>query len=240
MRLLAWNVNHRAARRTIPDWVGESIADQHADVVVLTEYVAGNAHGAFCQSLINSGLGHITLSTAVERQNQVLIATKKPHRPILMAVQPIHPAVSPNILQVRLDVQDIHVIGFRMPMFTGADRLLKRRVWEWLLDELGALRNEAAVIAGDFNTACDDGRSGCGDCLAALALRGWHRANPGDGAISYESRAGRGRLIDHAFVTPRLWPARAECSWAFRENAPHGSASVVGQPDHAMLLIDQR
>jgi hypothetical protein len=41
MKLLAWNLNHRAARHRIADWIGSAIVGHSADVVVLTEYIEG-------------------------------------------------------------------------------------------------------------------------------------------------------------------------------------------------------
>ena len=35
-RILAWNVNYRAAKQRIPDWVAPSILATSPDVVVLT------------------------------------------------------------------------------------------------------------------------------------------------------------------------------------------------------------
>jgi hypothetical protein len=41
MKLLAWNLNHRAAPRRIPSWIAIAINEQAPDVLVLTEYVEG-------------------------------------------------------------------------------------------------------------------------------------------------------------------------------------------------------
>jgi ABC-type Fe3+-hydroxamate transport system substrate-binding protein len=41
MRIVTWNLNHRARRRDIPGDVGETIASLKPDLIVLTEYVSG-------------------------------------------------------------------------------------------------------------------------------------------------------------------------------------------------------
>jgi hypothetical protein len=47
VKILTWNLNHRAARRSIPIWVSRAIVAEAPDVVVLTEYVAGADHDRF-------------------------------------------------------------------------------------------------------------------------------------------------------------------------------------------------
>jgi hypothetical protein len=51
MKLLAWNLNHRAARRRIPSWIATAINEQAPDVLVLTEYVEGPDHDSFLATL---------------------------------------------------------------------------------------------------------------------------------------------------------------------------------------------
>lgn len=75
MRIIAWNVNHRAARHAIPDWVGTAIAAERPDAVVLTEYVVGPDHGRFTEELRELGLRHQDVTERVGRNNQVLLAT---------------------------------------------------------------------------------------------------------------------------------------------------------------------
>jgi hypothetical protein len=38
MKLLAWNLNHQAARRQIPSWIAAAINEQAPDILVLTEF----------------------------------------------------------------------------------------------------------------------------------------------------------------------------------------------------------
>jgi hypothetical protein len=51
MKLLSWNLNHRAARRRIPSWIATAIDEQAPDVLVLTEYVEGPDHDFFLATL---------------------------------------------------------------------------------------------------------------------------------------------------------------------------------------------
>ena len=40
MKLLAWNLNHQAARRQIPSWIAAAINEQAPDILVLTEFAS--------------------------------------------------------------------------------------------------------------------------------------------------------------------------------------------------------
>ena len=76
MKLLAWNLNHRAARRQIPLWIAAAINEQAPDILVLTEYVEGPDHDFFLASLNANGLSEFSCSTQPGRENQVLIASR--------------------------------------------------------------------------------------------------------------------------------------------------------------------
>ncbi len=234
MKLLAWNLNHRAARRRLPPWIAESITARAPDVAVLTEYVQGVDHAAFCRDLAAAGLAHVSTSARVDASNQVLIASRQPHCQRPLPPTDIHPCVIPNALSVSLEHAGLEVLGFRMPAYETQTARLKRQTWEWLLAALEPMRHGPAVVAGDFNTAFGDRRSGCGDCLALLVEQGWRHASPEPGAVSYRTKSGPGRLIDHAFVSPAIPGARAEYWWGF----PQAAWGTPGRPDHAMLVVE--
>ena len=68
MKLLAWNLNHRAARRQIPSWIAAAINEQAPDILVLTEYVEGPDHDFFLASLNANGLSEFSCSTRSGRE----------------------------------------------------------------------------------------------------------------------------------------------------------------------------
>jgi hypothetical protein len=78
MKLLAWNLNHRAARRQIPSWIAAAINEQAPDILVLTEYVEGPDHDFFLTSLNANGLSEFSCSAQPGRENQVLISFEDP------------------------------------------------------------------------------------------------------------------------------------------------------------------
>lgn len=240
MRLLAWNVNHRAARRKIPEWVVAAIAPYEPEVVVLTEYVQGPDHARFLTKLDALELTHSQLTPVTKGQNQVLIASRKRLSLGNHSAPAIHPAVPPNALHVVVDDSDFHVIAIRVPAFTGSERhRLKRLTWEWLLQTASDLRDRHCVIAGDLNTALTDDAADCGDCARLLLDTGWRDAIPAGGySWRHAATSGITRRIDHAFVSPVLVPLHAEYSWQFHGLAPEAGSCKAGIPDHAMLVVD--
>ena len=237
MRILAWNVNHRARRRRIPSWLTHAIAAEAADVVSLTEYVVGPDHDRFLSELAGIGLLHTVLTTRVNGSNQVLLAARK----TIMAgeIRPgaFHESVAPNFLHARLSDGSLDVIGFRMPAFKNVETPMKRRTWEWLIEALRSLGNRPACIVGDFNTAFGDSKSLCGDCLESFSASGWLPAVPTDG-FSWGGAGGRSRRkIDLGFASPGARVESAAYSWAFRDLGEEAAAMRVGRPDHAMLLL---
>ena len=238
MKLLAWNLNHRAARRSIADWIASAIVAHSPDVAVLSEYVEGPDHERFLGALAAGGLHHALISQRVARQNQVLIVSNQTLSRGPLQAPAIHPSVPPNALEAILEPSGLHVVGFRLPAFEAADRPLKRQTWNWLLSELDRLREGPALIAGDFNTAPNDPVSRCGDCFAALSQGGWRTGTPTSGCSWRHARSGAERQIDHLLLSPAMSLARSEYCWDFERLSPDAASKKVGVPDHAMLVAE--
>lgn len=239
MRLLIWNLNHRAARRPIPEWLSVAIARWSADVVVLSEYVEGPDHDRFVGQLQAQGLLHSALTERRNGENQLLIASRAPTRRGHLVAPAIHSSVPSNALHVVVEESGMHMLGCRVPAFTGADaRQFKRRTWEWLLHAAEELHDEPSILAGDFNTAPGDSDAKCGDCFQRLLDAGWRWARPSEGFSFRSENRGSPRQIDHAFVSPALSATYAEYSWEFQSLAPDAGSGTVGLPDHAMLVVD--
>lgn len=238
MRLLTWNLNHRAARRAIPHWVSAAIGNQQPDLVVLTEYVESDAHGAFVDALAQQGLLHAQVSKRTAGHNQILIASKTPLLHGHINGPALHPAVPSNTLHVVAKDLGCQVIGFRMPAFESKDWAIKRAVWEWLIQASRSLEHNPTVVTGDLNTAQGDSAKFCGDCLSVLAQHGWQHAIPAEGFSWRSARHGTVRRIDQTFLSPGMPPASGRYLWDFESIAPDASSGRVGIPDHAMLIVD--
>jgi endonuclease/exonuclease/phosphatase family metal-dependent hydrolase len=238
MKLLAWNLNHRAARRQIPSWIATAIDEQAPDILVLTEYVEGPDHESFLASLNANGLSEFSCSTQPGRENQVLIASREKQRRYDPLAPDIHPSVPSNNLEVSLAISGLTVLGFRMPAFEAKERALKRLTWNWLISEADRLRAGSALIVGDFNTAPGDSKALCGDCLATLVEGGWQHVRPASGYSWRHPQFGTERQIDHIFLSASLVPRRVEYLWEFERLASEGKSRKVGRPDHAMLVCE--
>jgi endonuclease/exonuclease/phosphatase family metal-dependent hydrolase len=235
MRILTWNLNHRAARHKIPDWIAQTIGSFAPDVVVLTEYVTGPDHERFLGDLAAQRLGHAMCSGSVPRQNQILIASCTPMSAGTLHAPPLHAAVPPNFLHVI--TSGTNVFGFRLPSFESTEIPLKRQVWEWLIGALGSLPpGMVSVLAGDFNTATDDGPTRGGDFMRQLVASGWGHALPVVGA-SWR-RGTSERVIDHVFVLGVDEVPSGSFSWAFQDAHPETRSMRVGMPDHAILVAE--
>jgi endonuclease/exonuclease/phosphatase (EEP) superfamily protein YafD len=238
MKLLAWNLNHRAARRRIPSWIATAIDEQAPDVLVLTEYVEGPDHDFFLATLNANGLCTFSCTTQPGGENQLLIASRDAQRRYELVAPDIHPSVPSNILEVSLASPGATVLGFRMPAFEAKDRALKRLTWNWLLGEADRLRAGSALIVGDFNTAPGDSEARCGDCLEKLIQGGWQHVRPASGYSWRHPQSGTERQIDHIFLSASLVPRRVEYLWGFERLAPEGTSGKAGCPDHAMLVCE--
>ena len=238
MKLLAWNLNHRAARRRILPWIAIAIAEQSPDILVLTEYVEGPDHDSFLATLKAQGLLKFSFTSQPGGQNQLLIASRDIQQRQHLTVPDIHPSVAPNVLEVSVAIPSVTVLGFRMPAFEPNERALKRQTWNWLLGEANRLRAGAALIVGDFNTAPGDSEAYCGDCLQELIRGGWQHARPASGYSWRHAQSGTERQIDHIFLSGSLVPKQVEYLWGFERLAPQGAAGKVGSPDHAMLVCE--
>ncbi|MBM4247820.1 MAG: endonuclease/exonuclease/phosphatase family protein, partial [Deltaproteobacteria bacterium] len=197
MRILSWNLNHRAARQRIPVWIADAIAAQAPDVLALNEYVDGRDkatcradHERFLDALDATGLTHRQVTTRVGRSNQVLVAAREPiEAGSLVAADDISDSLPPNFLHVRLVETGLDLVAFRMPAYEYVNRHKKRLTWDWLIDALGGVRQRPAVLIGDMNTQPDDSERYCGDSVEKLVESGWRLALPSTG-YSWRRREG--------------------------------------------------
>lgn len=235
MRIVAWNINHRAREKTIPDHLVAAIASLDPDVIVLTEYVDGSTRAPFHASLAEHGFCHLLMSGPRRRENQVLIAARTAFEPGPIFAPEIAPSVPSNALHVRLPQEGLEILGIRVPDYSKALKT-KRACWDWILQMASEVRDRPFVMIGDFNTDANFPRSQCGEHFARLVDSGWQLASPPDGA-SFWSLSGHAVRIDHAFVSRHLVVESA----AYVTRA--GQYVFVGKEpgalsDHAVLSID--
>ena len=236
MRVVTWNLNHRAAPRRIPGWIASELRGKSPDAVLLSEYVEGLEHVRFVAEMAGAGLRFASFSKRVEKQNQTAIFSVLPQIPGTILASDLDPSITPNFLHA--NVGGTNLISFRMPAFESPFRALKRATWDLLFAALEPLKAGRTVIGGDFNTAMTDPVSGCGDCLQALVKSGWIHAAPTTGHSYKHKASGSERVIDHVFASPSFRALKSEFSWGFLDQIPEAKRGVVGYPDHSILVAD--
>ena len=235
MKLVTWNINHRAQQARIPASMARAIGSLEPDVVVLTEYVPGPTRQAFRAELAASGLEHQCLSPRASGQNHVLIASRVSLERGIIRAPGITPAVPSNALHVLLPDVGVEILGLRVPDFSRNHRA-RRQCWDWILATAGMVKDWPFVMLGDFNRDPSDPGNEWGSRINQLAAEGWQLAAPPSGA-SYWGPGGRVARLDHALVSVHFAVRGAQY---VVERGPYLFAGT-GQgalSDHAPLLID--
>ena len=235
MRIVAWNINHRAREKKIADQLAEAIASLDPDVIVLTEYVHGPSRATFHASLVQHGFCHLLMSERTPRENQVLIAARSALEAGPIFAPAIAPSVPSNALHVRLPQDGLEILGIRLPDYSR-DLKTKRACWDWIIQTANAVKDRPFVIIGDFNTDPKYPPSECGDRIGRLVDSGWQLGSPPDGA-SFWSLGGHAVRIDHAFVSRHLVVERAAYVTSFGQYVFVGK-ELGALSDHAVLSID--
>lgn len=234
MRIVSWNINHRARERRIPDQLVRAIEALVPDVVVLTEYVPGSSRASFLDALRALGLRNILTSAFAPRENHVLIAARSALEPGDIRAPPIAHAVPSNALHVRLPEAGFELLGLRLPDYSKQPKT-RRACWDWILHTAAAVRGRPFVLIGDFNTDPAYPRARCGDRIGLLKDSGWQHQFP-ESPPSYRTPRGDGVCIDHAFVTPHFELRRVSYIAQAGTHVLFGAEGALS--DHAALLIE--
>jgi exonuclease III len=236
MRFAAWNVAHQIRQRVFPTEVLRVFLSLQPDVVVLTEYVPGPDHERVLADFATAGFAGTHLSERVERQNQVLVATRSSSERGAWQAPAIRPQVPPNFLHVFIPAEELDVVGLRIPMFVSGDTAAERAYRGWLREQADNWGGRQSVVLGDLNTGPHRARSWQWRSLESFTERGWSLHTPAEG-WSYMSKTGHMSRIDHALLSPALTATDA------RYVTEVGGMVLAGRhppapSDHAVLVID--
>ncbi len=237
MRLLAWNLNHRARPRVVPEGVSRAIAALAPDVAVLTEYVSRNSHERFIGQLAALGLPHAMASGKVPGQNQVLVASRQRFERGSLRAPDIEPAFPPNVLHVTLPEAGVGILAMRVPDYSHKAPL-RRACWDWIESTAATVRHAPFVILGDLNIDPGYPPKQCGDRIPRLVASGWHWALPPQGGSFWPLKGGTPKRLDHAVVTRhfhRVSAAYVEEVDGIRLGARGGRGALS---DHAALVVE--
>lgn len=237
MRILSWNLNHRAGVRDIPAWLAPALEAERPDVFVCTEYVRGPQHVELLKSLRAIGLRDSDVTAPYHPgANCILVAAGEP----LLGgpVQPPHdsdPSVQSGFAHVVLEKSAIHLFAVRIPE-PGEMREGKREACEWLGDALDPYLGEPAIVIAEIDATTGDA-SECDLELGSLMPRGWRLVSARAGA-DIHAPTGKERHVQLAFLSPLVALLHAEYSWRIRGLSDEASVRRVGIPDQAMLVMD--
>jgi len=236
VRLAAWNVAHQIRQRPFPADVLRAFLTLRPDVVISTEYVPGPDHKRVVADLKAEGFECVHISARVERQNQVLVATRLPSEPGNWSAPAIRPQVPPNFLHVIISELDLNIVGLRVPMFVSGDTASEHQYRDWLRDQAETWGTRSTVVIGDLNVGPHKPRSWQWRSLQSFSESGWSPVTP-DIGWSFMSKTGQSARIDHALLSPTL--ASLDSSYV----AEAADVVLAGRhppapSDHAVLVID--
>ena len=238
MRFAAWNVAHQIRPRPFPAEEMQAFLTLEPDVVVLTEYVPGPDHERVVADLTAAGCAGVHISDRVERQNQVLVATRMASQRGDWLAPDIRPQIPPNFLHVVIPELDLQVVGLRIPMFVSGDTASERRYRGWLREQATEWGLHPTIIVGDLNVGPHRPRSWQWRSLESFAEAGWSLVTPLAG-WSYMSKTEHTSRIDHALLSPALTATDT------RYVTAAGGMMLAGRhppapSDHAVLMIDTK
>ncbi|MHB8908647.1 MAG: endonuclease/exonuclease/phosphatase family protein [Syntrophales bacterium] len=238
MKLITWNINHRARRKHIPPSMAAAITSLSPDVIILTEYVPGPSHESFMEELATRGLGHISMSPYAYRENQILIAANSHLASGVLEAPAIAASVPSNFIHVHVRDNGLNIIGMRVPDYSKQP-LIRHRCWDWIESIAKGMVKEPCVLMGDFNTDQSYPPSRCGNRLSNIVTAGWQHAIPSLGSSYLPVTGGSGKKLDHAFVTEHFLIRSAEYIW--ESNGYVFAGKVPGAlSDHAVQQVVEK
>lgn len=227
-RIFTWNIRQGGGSR-IPAILAN--IDQHSpDIVVLTEY-RNNKQGQVIQMHLKKiGFLFVEASSADEKQNSILVASKE--NPRSWTTSSKSGVESFRCLEITFE--SFHLISCYF-----AQKRFKIPLWEYIIAYAKANIATPAIILGDFNTGRhfhdEVGKTfHCSDSFEQLSHIGWYdawRYFAKDRREYSWFNSKNGFRLDHVFVTPSLLPFLASCSYSHEER-------IAKISDHSSLITD--
>jgi len=248
MKILTWNLNHRAGKKgSTPEKmkkVTASLKDLDADFVVLTEYVPDPKYDdQFQKDLKLSGYADVTISDYYSPKNNVhnriLIASRSPmKRGSIRPPMDIIEGVPNNLFHVTFSDLGLGILGLRMPLPMNAAE--KKKWWDSITAIAKDNQNHPFIILGDFNTDRSTRGPNGGIRFTKITEYGWQCISPSGKSYWSQDFSTQSRL-DHALFTNHITIRNAEYTIS-NQNFVFTKTPITNVPDaisdHAVLLVE--
>jgi hypothetical protein len=236
MKILSWNLNHRIQLKIIPVAVLSIIDEISPDLIVLSEYVDGKERIPFKYGLDQIGFQHISVSKKMNRQNQVLIASRAKHERGDLKPPLCDEASIANFLHLVVPEFDIEIVGFRAPHYGKKQEL--KTYWSNLLAIIRTAMSRHIVFIGDFN--CDPAipETPGAESLNLLREESWQLPIP-NGNWSYISYDGQKlSRLDYALGGPEIGNMSGTYVSKIDSYVMAGTKEQNPISDHAILISE--
>jgi exonuclease III len=229
VRLLAWNIRAGGGARI--DRILDTLATFGADVLVLSEYRDGEAGARLRAGLDTLGYRWKTAETPPRGANGVLIAARRPFRP----VGPVCGTVPEPWRMLDVAIGRLRLTGVYMPNLRA-----KIPYWRALIAALHPRAGQPTLVLGDFNTCrahvdepgATDVTAHFMDGIEAIGFRDlWRDRYPEGREFTWYSTRGNGFRIDHAFASAPLARRIAAVRYSHTER-------LNGLSDHSPMLVE--
>jgi len=230
MQLTTWNLNHRVGSIRYRPEAPEAAIALNADVLTFTEFYPQQHEEEFRRKLCEAGWRHQLISEETgEVANRVFMASRVPVSRYPLDPPTFDAQFPANVLPALIDSLGIVIVALRVPAYKEGGLL--SAAWQWLEQAAGILRNERAVLLGDFNVAVGTS-SASGKVLQSMLDEGWQRATCT--GPTYYGPAGRTGDIDHILATSHRLLSDAQCVRSKDGFEFCGSPAAIS--DHAALM----